>query len=72
MNAVEAFAKCPVPGCTVSVWGPTNTENACRAHGGNRLNFPEVNDDEWGEPNHIQAAAGGPPPPAGGPPTPEA
>lgn len=64
---MEAFRLCPVPGCVVNVWGPTNIENPCRSHGGNRLNHPEVlEDDCWGEPITVSAAAGIPP--SGGPP----
>jgi hypothetical protein len=56
VTPVEAFRKCPANGCTVHVWGPTNQENFCREHGGNRLGFPETNDDEWGEPKEPEAA----------------
>lgn len=47
---VEAFRLCPYPGCTVHVWGSTREENYCRAHGGNRFDFAEIDDDEFGIP----------------------
>jgi len=54
---VEAFTRCATPGCCVRVWGPTLTENHCKAHGGNQLDFPEIpEDDEWGEPQPPEAA----------------
>lgn len=65
MIPVEAFHLCPMNGCAVSVWGSTRSENYCKAHGGNRLGFPEVDDDEWGQPRFLSAgeSSGGPPPP---------
>ena len=59
MIPVEAFRLCPVPGCTVNVWGSTRTDNYCKAHGGNRLDFPEVDDDEWGDPRISPPASSG-------------
>lgn len=63
---VEGFALCPAPGCCVRVWGPSRTENYCKAHGGNPLDLAEiVEDDEWGVP--IDKEPGGFPPPARAP-----
>ena len=58
---IETFRRCGVPGCVVNVWGPTGAEINCKAHGGNRQDFPEVLEaDEWGEPITNSAAAGVP------------
>ena len=67
MIPVEAFRRCPSNGCTVHVWGSTRTDNYCKAHGGNHHDFPEIDDDEYGEPRIYGAAIGsdGPPPPSG-------
>jgi len=51
IDTVESFRLCPAPGCCVRVWGPTKTENRCKAHGGNELDLMEVvEDDPFGEP----------------------
>ena len=57
---VEGFALCPALGCTVSVWGATRSENYCKAHGGNRFDFPEIDDTEWGEPRSTTPATAAP------------
>ena len=59
---VEGFALCPALGCTVSVWGATRSENYCKAHGGNRLDFPEIDDDEYGLPRTASSGGLLPPP----------
>ena len=67
MIPVEAFRRCPSNGCTAHVWGSTRTDNYCKAHGGNRFDFPEIDDDEYGLPR--TAAPDGPLPPSGASPS---
>jgi len=60
----ESFRKCPMTGCPVNVWGPINTENYCREHGG--APFFQVDDAEYGTPR-TAAQAGPLPRPAPAP-----
>jgi hypothetical protein len=56
VSPVEAFRKCPQDGCPVHVWGTVGLDNYCRKHGGNRLGFAEIDDDEYGNPRAASAA----------------
>ena len=62
MIPVEAFRRCPANGCTAHVWGSTSSANYCKAHGGNRFDFPEIDDDEFVLPRTASSGGLLPPP----------
>lgn len=52
---LDAFARCPTPGCTVRVYAPFMVPSRCRLHGG-QPDLPQVREaDPFGIPTTASA-----------------